>query len=509
MAERQPRVGGDAVTRVMAEPQADSDTQSQIPISSAGVTEVTAVTLELGTGSTEPRSTVLRAEPTTELGFSELLAERLAPSARFVVEPRAWYVYEGGRWQPDRRGRLEDATKGVAKEVYESARRKVEDPTARARLRNRLLSRGFMRAAISLAASDRRVAALTTDFDSAPDLLNVANGTIHLATGLLTDHQPGDLLTQMTPVEFAANAASPVWDAFLRRSLGQDETLVDYLRRAVGLTLAADMSVPALFLVHGPTASGKSTFLEVLARALGDYAIATNAQEVLLRRRSERATEPHLVKLRGARLVIASETPAHAVLDEARVKAMTGGDTISARSIFQQPIEFRPQFHIWLATNHLPRIEEVDDSIYRRIKVIPFAHSVARDDQDPDLRRRLLAEMPGILAWAVRGAGEARVHGLGVHPTVEKATSRYRGDMDVIGAFLSERFVPDPNGQIWSGALYSEYSAWCLATGEERVPQGKLAPLLRERGMASRRSTGGRRLWTGFCARPSEANRAA
>ena len=446
----------------------------------------------------EPGFRIGSAEPTTELGFSEVLACSFEPTKRFVVETRGWFVYDSIRWQPDHLAVVQDDTKTLAKEVHATARRRVKGAAGRSRLRNRLLSRAFMRSALALVESDPRVARRLTAFDADPALLNVVNGTLDLRTGELRNHRPEDLLTQAVLTEFAVDALAPTWDAFLLQSLGNDPSLVGYVRRAVGLTLASDMSTPALFLLHGPTASGKSTFLEVLLNALGDYAIATNAQEVLLRRRSERATEPHLAKLRAARFVVASETSADASLDEAKVKSLTGGDTISVRTLFERPIEFRPRFHIWLALNQLPRIHEVDDAIYRRIKVLPFPFSVAPENRDPGLRDRLSQELPGILAWVVRGAIEAKAVGLGGHPSVDQAIASYRTDMDVVGSFLQEAYVLDRDGSEWSADLYDAYGVWCAQSGEERMSQRRLAPLLRERGLASRRSTGGRSIWSGL-----------
>jgi putative DNA primase/helicase len=157
----------------------------------------------------------------------------------------------------------------------------------------------------------------------------------------------------------------------------------------------------------------------------------------------------------------------------------------------------------------LPRIREVDDAIFRRVKILTFPLSLASADRDPRLRERLLAEAPGILAWVVRGAIEARDQGLGRHPRVDQAIAEYRADVDVIGRFLEDNYVLEPGGREWSADLHLTYSSWCAESGEPRLSAALLAPLLRNRGLSSHRSTAGRMLWTGLRQRGGASKEAA
>jgi putative DNA primase/helicase len=190
-------------------------------------------------------------------------------------------------------------------------------------------------------------------------------------------------------------------------------------------------------------------------------------------------------------LVKAVESQKHAALDEATVKEVTGSDTISARFLFKEFFEFRPQFKIWLATNHRPTIHGTDDAIWRRIRLIPFNQQFTGKQRDSKLREKLEAELPGILAWATRGCLEWQRLGLGNAPTVEKATETYRRESDHLARFLSDRCIRAPGYQTSGRELYEAYVEWCAEKREKPESNNVFAATLAERGIGKKRSSKG------------------
>ena len=96
-------------------------------------------------------------------------------------------------------------------------------------------------------------------------------------------------------------------------------------------------------------------------------------------------------------------------LAEALIKQLTGGtDTIKARFLFEEYFEYRPQFKVFLATNHKPRVNPGDDAIWERIRLIPFLVQIPKQDRDKQLETKLRAELPGILV-CLDGAGLSRL----------------------------------------------------------------------------------------------------
>ena len=219
------------------------------------------------------------------------------------------------------------------------------------------------------------------------------------------------------------------------------ERLIGYVQRSVGYSLTGVIREQILQFMYGTGDNGKSTFSETLAALMGDY-FQKAPQELLMRkaRPQSNGPSPELARLCGVRLVIAQEVDEHHRLNEAQVKDLTGNDTLTARGLYEDYFEFKPTHKIWMYGNHKPKILGTDDAIWKRPKLIPFTEKIPKDEQVTDLLETyLIPELPGILAWAVRGCLDWQTHGLQVPPEVEAETKKYRNEMDLVTGFLDDR----------------------------------------------------------------------
>ena len=207
-------------------------------------------------------------------------------------------------------------------------------------------------------------------FDRDPMLLNCSNGTLDLRNGEIRAHDPADLITKMVPVAYDPQATCPVWEAFVDRIMEGDRSKIEFLQRAVGYSLTGITSEQCLFVLHGPGANGKSTFMETIRELLADYAMHTTTSSLLQSKSSPIRND--LARLNGARCVSAVEIGMGKRLDEALVKQLTGGDQVTARFLYNEYFEYKPTFKLFIAANHKPDIQGVDHGIWRRIHLIPF-----------------------------------------------------------------------------------------------------------------------------------------
>ena len=223
---------------------------------------------------------------------------------------------------------------------------------------------------------------------------------------------------------------------------------------------------------------------------LGDYAVRTPV-DTLLRRR-EGATPNDIARLKGARFVWGSENERGSRLSEALIKEMTGGDKLAARFMRAEFFEFYPEFKLWLGTKHKPQVRG-DRAIWRRLKLIPFDVSIAKEIQKPkhEVIEIFRQELPGILSWAVRGCLEWQRNGLGVPAEVIEATLRYEAEQDVIGPFLEDKCVRVPDARVSWIVLYRAYTAWPHERGETPMTHKMLALVLSKRGFGKSRCAQG------------------
>ena len=429
----------------------------------------------------------------SDLGNAERLIAAHGDDLRWIPG-LGWFAWDGSRWQRDESGEPLRRAKLTARAILHDAANCDDEALRKATAKWARASEAEprLRAAVSLAASERRVIANPADLDTDPWAFNTFTGTIDLRTGKLRTHRREDMLTKLAPVAYDPDAQCPVWTEFLRTIFAGDEDLIDYVQRWAGYSLTGSTREQVIALCWGAGSNGKTTMQETLRRALGDYAAHTPSSTLLERDHGD-AIPNDLARLRGTRLVTASETGDGRRLDEERVKAITGSDVIAARYMRAEWFEFRPNFKVWASTNHLPRVRGTDHALWRRIRLIPFSVTIADEDQDRDLPEKLTGETPGILAWAVRGCLDWQRHGLGAPEAVTNATREYRTDMDLIGRFLADCCEIKPDAEAEAGALWLAFCTWAEANHERTGTQTAFGRQLTERGFETRRQAKARK----------------
>ena len=191
-----------------------------------------------------------------------------------------------------------------------------------------------------------------------------------------------------------------------------------------------------------------------------------------------------LFRSRGARVVTAIETEQGSRWAESKLKALTGGDKITARFMRQDFFEFTPQFKLLVVGNHKPSIRNVDEAMRRRLHMIPFTVTIPAAKRDKRLPDRLLAERDGILAWALEGCLEWQRIGLQPPASVLAATEEYFDAEDAVGRWLDERCDQGPLLQDTSQRLYADWKSWAEVNGEFPGSNKRFSETLVNRGFA-------------------------
>jgi putative DNA primase/helicase len=439
----------------------------------------------------------------TDRGNGIRLVAAHGDDLRYCYEFKRWYCWEGTRFAWDLTGEAERRAKDTVTRMFRETA-SVSDPDRRAALaRWAVRSEGTARleAMLVAARSEPGVAVRADALDADPELFNTAGGTIDTRTATVREPRRGDLITRAASVAYDPAATCPVFDAFLARVQPREDVRA-FLQRAAGYCLTGLTVERVLFVLHGNGRNGKSTLLELLRDVFGDYA-AVAPVELLLAKRDP-GIPNDLARLKGARFVTTAETEEGRRLAESGVKAMTGNDAVTARFLHGEFFDFKPQFKLWLSTNHKPVVRGTDAGIWDRIRLIPFTVRIPDEEVDPELPAKLRAEAPGVLNWLLAGLLAWRGRGLDPPPEVLAATEGYRQEMDVLGAFLDEECLEGPQLRATARALYGAYSTWCERTGEQPENQRTFGMRLTERGF-SRKKWGSGWSWYGVGLREPDA----
>jgi len=412
---------------------------------------------------------------------------------RYIAPWKKWVVWNGAYWETDSGGALIhtrglEIVRNIYGEIAKTAdyRERIEIEKYAIKSESTRQRENFVRAARYIPELNAAV----DDLDRDPWLLNVENGTIDLRTGELLPHRQEDRITKVAHVQHDRNADCPKWKQFIREIMDYKGDLIAFLQAAAGWSISGDISEQSMFILYGTGANGKSTFLNVVMRILGDYAITTYP-ETFMKRSSDSLTND-IARLRGTRFVATAETEQGKRLSEHLIKQATGNDQMTARFLYGEHFNFVPTFKIFMASNHKPVIKGTDHGIWRRIKLIPFTTTIADEKMDRHLEQKLLEEKSGILNWLIEGALRWQKEGLNTPPIVLNATDEYRGEMDAIGNFIKERCVQKPGEAIKARELFRAYQEWCEENNELATSERMFGLRMKELGMAQKRAADGR-----------------
>jgi len=336
--------------------------------------------------------------------------------------------------------------------------------------------------------------AVTSDiWDQDPWLLGTPKGTLDLRNGRMHSPRKSENITKLTSCE-PENKPADRWLAFLNDATRGDAAMQVYLQRIAGYCLTGLTNEHALFFIYGPGGNGKSVFLNMLSHILGDYAMSAPMDTFASSKFSAHPTE--LAMLKGARLVTASETEEGRAWAEARIKALTGGDKITARFMRQDFFTYMPQFKLLFAGNHQPQLHNVDEAMRRRFNMMPFINKPAEPDHM--LEEKLRVEAPRILAWALKGCLDWQKHGLGRPESVTQATDEYFSDQDVFGQWIEAECETDPRDWEMPTPLFNAWSKFAKANGEDPGTSVSFASRMKKRGFINGKGSGGLRRWNGI-----------
>lgn len=474
-----------------------------------------------GGGATPPVDTEPARAPQvhdfalTDLGAAELMAAMHGHRFRYVSHTDEWMYWDGEVWKVDRTRAVNRAVQAATKMIVEhgwALTDTLEDHDEAAKVcpckgcrlvkhgiasQSRTKTKGIIGQFGDLAG----IAAAPEDFDDRQHLVTVGNGVLDLEARELLGFQSNRMLTKRMNAVYDPDAKCPKFERFMEQVLPSAE-LRDYVQRALGYTLTGENDQRALFLVHGPSGTGKSQFLRIMELLFGDFG-GTAEANTFRKTRSESTHDLHA--LRGTRFVTTSETSDSAQLDEELVKRVTGGDNVTTRALYQGLQTWRPNFTIWMATNFPPKMNSDDGAVWARYKPIHFGQQFSKSDGTdiPNIGQRIFEEeASGILNWLLAGLAAYRARGLGEPQEVVEQVAEHRLDSDNVAQFVADsvdegRLVKDPAAQeIKSSQLYQAYQEW--ATRERVYPLGQKRFSLRMETLGYERKRSNGIVWVGL-----------
>ncbi|MCX7102761.1 MAG: phage/plasmid primase, P4 family [Methylobacter sp.] len=453
--------------------------------------------------SSDVRDGTETTRPLTELGNAQRLYDSHADNVKYI-EGAGWFLHwntSTKSWQWDVSGAMtRTLAASLPVSIYKEGEQYLQQVQKFAAWSRSSQSESTIKAAVSLYKDFPQARVPLHLIDGNPFMVGLDNArqVIDLKTGVVRDAQRDDYITKALNVHsLGQSKQAKRWLLFLSEVFGDDPELIEWLQKWCGYILTGSTAEQCFLFLYGFGANGKSVLIDTLRFIMGDYARAIASETLTETKRAGGSASPDLADLIGARLALTTETEEGVALAESLLKALTGGDTLTARKLYSAPTQFTPQFKIMMSGNHKPLIKGNDDGIWRRVRLLPFTKTFDESKRDTHLAEKLRAEAPHILAWMVEGCLLWQEQGLADIPkTIKDATAEYKDDQDLIGGWLAECCQLNPTQECVSTVLYNSYKYWCEINGLMKSSNRVFGRRLSERGFTSRRSNGAS-VWAG------------
>jgi len=288
------------------------------------------------------------------------------------------------------------------------------------------------------------------------------NCVIDLDAAEMREHSPDYRFMSRLGTEFDPDADAPRFREFLSEVVPSESERLK-LQEFAGYTLQhwAHPYHKALFLV-GPTASGKSTFLDTINAMLGEGTTASLTPQQMT---SERFAGAELFEKWAN---IRNDIPKATVENTGAFKEIVAGDPMKAEEKYQDPFRFEPTAKHLFAANQLPETEVDDEAFYRRILLVPFPETIPTDERDKHLDDKLQEELPGVLNWAIQGLQRLREQGgFTADRSPGHTADTWQKWGDSVSRFANDAVSEASDNAIPKSELYKAYLEYCR---QESIP---------------------------------------
>ena len=403
----------------------------------------------------------------SDSGNGERFADKFDGQIKYSFVHKKWYYWTSKFWAEDLTGEVRKLADDLIEDMRKEAFSIDDEDQQKEYIKNlnRALSSKGKEALIKEAQHRNSLPVLPQEFDKNIDYFNAQNGVVNLRNGEVMQHSSNLMMSKISNCNIEKGTPER-WLKFLSEIMDGDMELVRYLQKAVGYSLSGSTREQCTFFCYGTGSNGKSTFLDIISELLGSYAMNAQPETVMSRQQTAGSTQD-IARLQGARFVTTVEPNEGVKLNEGLMKQLTGGDVVTACYKYGMDFEYKPEFKLWMATNHKPIIRGTDNGIWRRIQLIPFTVSIPDDKVDKQLKYKLRRELPQILNWAVEGCILWQKEGLKKPEAVELATKEYRNEMDIMNAFLEECvIITNDETREKASDVFKVYSSWARDNNE-------------------------------------------
>jgi len=321
--------------------------------------------------------------------------------------------------------------------------------------------------------------------DMNPMLLGCENGVLDFEKGCFREGLPDDYVSTTTGLMYDETAldseeAAPIRGEIEKfmQMLFTEPAKCEYMWEHLSAVLVGTNDNQLFNIYNGEGSNGKSKLVELMTEVLGAYKGVVPVSLVTSKRTTIGSVSPEIAKLKPCRYAVMQEPSKGDTLNEGILKELTGGDPITGRGLYQDSVDFVPQFSLAVCCNQMFQIKSDDHGTWRRMGVVNYTSSFM-DHPDPNnplhfkkdkkLAQRFKAWAPVMLVMlanrAFKNKGEVTLC-----EEVKLASNQYRCSQDHIAEFLEERVSFREGSLLRKEPVLEEFKAWHSNLYGRRAP---------------------------------------
>ena len=310
---------------------------------------------------------------------------------------------------------------------------------------------------------------LDAKIDVRLDLFAFKNKVFDIKKGIYRDIKKDDYICRNTGYDAPDNIKDFSIIDDLLFSIFEDKEVSDYFLMTTALSLHTNR-FEKLYILTGNGRNGKGVLSSIIQKAMGNYYMTANND--LLTTKDEMKS-PTLAKAKGIRYMSISE-PASDANGETKfnipmVKKLTGRDIINVRALYDNGLEYLPDFTLFISCNKQPTVDETNEAIKNRFRFIHFPFTFV-DNPSKSFERKIDVELKDLIDNDTTHRDTMisyLLHLVSQDYSIKKIkepkkstefTKEYFNDNNDVGLFLDKYFVDDESSKIKSSELFDLYN---------------------------------------------------
>lgn len=259
-------------------------------------------------------------------------------------------------------------------------------------------------------------------------------------------------VTNPIPWKVSNKTDTPVMDKIFEEWVGKNN--IKTLYEIIAYCCLADYPINRIFCFIGGGMNGKSCFLTLLRKFIGNYNCCSTELDSLMTSRFE------VTRLHKKLVCQMGETNFNEMSKTSILKKLTGGDLIGFEYKNKNPFEEKNYAKIIIATNNLPTTTDKTVGFYRRWMIIDFPNQFTEKkdilSEIPEEEYNNLATKCITILKELLEKREFTNEG-----TVEERTKKYEDHSDPLEKFIKEYVEEDSDGSIWKFEFEKRLNQWC------------------------------------------------